>query len=70
MDIFFYLFLHFIAKKLGDQCFYHQTCEYSDSNSLCVQVSHNAICDCAPGFHSVSYTKPTKRIFCTQGKCS
>ncbi|KAH8405033.1 hypothetical protein KR222_005092, partial [Zaprionus bogoriensis] len=52
-------------KKLGDQCFYDETCIYSDENSLCVQVRHNAICQCASGYHSVSYTKPTRRIFCT-----
>lgn len=55
------------AKKLGDQCFWHETCTYNDPNSLCVQVSHNALCQCADGFHSVSYQKPTKRVFCTEG---
>ncbi|XP_055624757.1 uncharacterized protein LOC129767661 isoform X2 [Toxorhynchites rutilus septentrionalis] len=53
-------------KKLGEQCFYEQTCLYNDANSLCVQIKHNAICQCAPGFHSVSYSRPTKRVFCTQ----
>ncbi|XP_055687892.1 uncharacterized protein LOC129792633 isoform X1 [Lutzomyia longipalpis] len=53
-------------KKLGDQCFWHETCVYSDPNSLCVQVSHNALCQCVDGFHSVSYLKPTKRVFCTE----
>ncbi|XP_030373091.1 uncharacterized protein LOC115623052 [Scaptodrosophila lebanonensis] len=53
-------------KKLGEQCFYHETCIYSDENSLCVQVRHNAMCQCANGFHSVSYSKPTRRVFCTQ----
>ncbi|SPP76472.1 uncharacterized protein LOC117580095 isoform X2 [Drosophila guanche] len=52
-------------KKLGDQCFYDETCTYNDENSLCVQVRHNAMCQCASGFHSVSYTKPTRRVFCT-----
>ncbi|KAH8307610.1 hypothetical protein KR044_005232 [Drosophila immigrans] len=52
-------------KKLGDQCFYDETCLYNDENSLCVQVRHNAICQCASGYHSVSYTKPTRRVFCT-----
>lgn len=56
------------AKKLGEQCFYDETCQYNDENSLCVQVRHNAMCQCASGFHSVSYTKPTRRVFCTQGK--
>ncbi|XP_062550508.1 uncharacterized protein LOC134215306 isoform X2 [Armigeres subalbatus] len=53
-------------KKLGQQCFYDQTCIYNDEHALCVQISHNAICQCAPGFHSVSYVKPTRRVFCTQ----
>uniref|UniRef100_A0A182P5G6 EB domain-containing protein n=1 Tax=Anopheles epiroticus TaxID=199890 RepID=A0A182P5G6_9DIPT len=53
-------------KKLGEQCFYDQTCIYNDEHALCVQIVHNAICQCAPGFHSVSYSKPTKRVFCTQ----
>ncbi|XP_065360347.1 uncharacterized protein LOC135954197 isoform X1 [Calliphora vicina] len=53
-------------KKLGEQCFYDETCQYNDENSLCVQVRHNAMCQCADGFHSVSYTKPTRRVFCTQ----
>ncbi|KAH8239670.1 hypothetical protein KR032_006511, partial [Drosophila birchii] len=53
------------AKKLGDQCFYDETCIYNDENSLCVQVRHNAMCQCASGFHSVSYVKPTRRVFCT-----
>ncbi|ALC44140.1 CG17364 [Drosophila busckii] len=52
-------------KKLGDQCFYDETCIYNDENSLCVQVRHNAMCQCASGYHSVSYTKPTRRVFCT-----
>lgn len=60
-------YFFFLAKKLGEQCFYHQTCMYNDENSLCVQVSHNAFCQCADGFHSVSYSKPIKRVFCTQG---
>ncbi|XP_058054956.1 uncharacterized protein LOC131206425 [Anopheles bellator] len=53
-------------KKLGDQCFYDQTCFYNDENSYCKQIVHNAICQCIPGFHSVSYSKPTRRVFCTQ----
>lgn len=61
-------FQQLTAKKLGEQCLYHQICEYNDPNSLCVQIKHNAICECAEGFHSVSYMKPTKRIFCTQGE--
>ena len=58
----------FTAKRLGEQCFYHQTCTATDPNSLCVQDGHNAICDCAPGYHAVTYQKPSRRVFCTQGK--
>lgn len=70
ISIFLYKMYSFFstAKKLGEQCFYHQTCEYNDPKSLCVQIRHNAVCDCAEGFHSVSYSRPTKRIFCTEGK--
>nr|XP_014088433.1 uncharacterized protein LOC106616344 isoform X3 [Bactrocera oleae] len=53
-------------KKLGEQCFYDETCMFSDENSLCIQVRHNAMCQCANGFHSVSHTKPTRRVFCTK----
>lgn len=61
-------FGYFLAKKLGDQCFYDETCIYNDENSLCVQVRHNAMCQCVSGFHSVSYVKPTRRVFCTPGE--
>uniref|UniRef100_A0A1I8PK87 EB domain-containing protein n=1 Tax=Stomoxys calcitrans TaxID=35570 RepID=A0A1I8PK87_STOCA len=53
-------------KKLGEMCFYDETCQYNDENSLCVQVRHNAMCQCANGYHSVSYNKPPRRVFCTQ----
>lgn len=58
----------FTAKKLGEQCFYDQTCLHNDVNSLCIQIRHNALCQCIHGYHSVSYMKPTKRVFCTEGK--
>jgi len=70
MDLFSIIYLYvtpLAAKKLGDQCFYDETCIYNDENSLCVQVRHNAMCQCASGFHSVSYVKPTRRVFCTPG---
>ncbi|XP_058126287.1 uncharacterized protein LOC131281551 [Anopheles ziemanni] len=57
-------------KKLGEQCFYDETCIFNDEHALCQQIVHNAICQCAPGFHSVSYSKPTKRVFCTQDMAS
>ncbi|XP_075161486.1 uncharacterized protein LOC142234280 [Haematobia irritans] len=53
-------------KKLGEMCFYDETCQYNDENSLCVQVRHNAMCQCANGYHSVSFNKPPRRVFCTQ----
>lgn len=55
------------AKKLDEQCFYDQTCQHNDPNALCVQVRHNARCQCANGYHSVTYSRPTKRVFCTPG---
>uniref|UniRef100_A0AAG5DHF1 EB domain-containing protein n=1 Tax=Anopheles atroparvus TaxID=41427 RepID=A0AAG5DHF1_ANOAO len=57
-------------KKLGEQCFYDETCIFNDEHALCQQIVHNAICQCAPGFHSVSYSKPKKRVFCTQDMAS
>lgn len=65
--VFYDFFRLFLAKKLDEQCFYHQTCYFSDENSLCVQIKHNARCQCATGYHKTSFTKPTKRIFCTPG---
>lgn len=61
------LFISFAAKKLGEQCFYDQTCVFNEPNSLCVQVHHNAMCECVDGFHSVVHYKPSKREFCTPG---
>lgn len=56
------------AKKLGEQCFYDLTCLHTDENSVCMQINHNAICECKEGYHVVTHLKPTKRTFCTQGK--
>lgn len=56
------------VKKLGEQCFYDLTCLHNDENSVCMQINHNAICDCKEGYHIVTHLKPTKRTFCTQGK--
>ncbi|KAG6454475.1 hypothetical protein O3G_MSEX008720 [Manduca sexta] len=53
-------------KKLGEQCFYRQTCRAFDAHSSCVQVNHNAYCQCEPGYHSTSHTRPTQRVFCTE----
>lgn len=58
----------FVAKKLGEQCYYHETCEYTDQHSSCIQIHHNAICQCQNGYHSVSIQKPSKKIFCAEGK--
>ncbi|XP_061387141.1 uncharacterized protein LOC133322090 [Musca vetustissima] len=52
-------------KKLGEMCFYDETCQFNDENSLCVQVRHNAMCQCVNGYHSVSLNKPSRRVFCT-----
>lgn len=56
----------FPAQKLDDQCFYDLACSYSDENSVCTQINHNAICQCKEGYHAVTHSKPTRRTFCTQ----
>ncbi|KAJ8950470.1 hypothetical protein NQ314_007857 [Rhamnusium bicolor] len=53
-------------KRLGDQCYYKETCQYTDQHSSCIQVHHNAICQCQNGYHSVSIQKPSKRVFCAE----
>ncbi|XP_030752121.1 uncharacterized protein LOC115879428 isoform X3 [Sitophilus oryzae] len=53
-------------KKLGEQCYYHEACEYTDQHASCIQVHHNAICQCQSGYHSVSIQKPSKKIFCAE----
>ncbi|XP_045446870.1 uncharacterized protein LOC123655076 [Melitaea cinxia] len=53
-------------KKLGEQCFYQQTCRAFDLHASCVQVNHNAFCQCDPGYHTTSHSRPTQRIFCTE----
>ncbi|XP_039290358.1 uncharacterized protein LOC111057980 isoform X5 [Nilaparvata lugens] len=52
--------------RLGEQCFYYQTCSFTDQNAACIQIRHNAICQCKPGFHTVTLQRPNKRVFCTQ----
>lgn len=61
------IFHLFTAKKLGEQCFYRQSCAYSDQYSSCIQVHHNAICQCKTGYHSVSLHRPKERVFCAEG---
>ncbi|XP_033610547.1 uncharacterized protein LOC111872356 isoform X2 [Cryptotermes secundus] len=51
--------------RLGDQCFYRQTCEFTDQHATCIQVNHNAICQCEPGYHTVALQRPTKKVFCS-----
>ncbi|XP_044262574.1 uncharacterized protein LOC123010022 isoform X6 [Tribolium madens] len=53
-------------KRLGDQCYYRETCQYTDVHSACIQVHHNAICQCQNGYHSVSIQKGSKRVFCAE----
>ncbi|KAG5890400.1 hypothetical protein JTB14_026282 [Gonioctena quinquepunctata] len=53
-------------KRLGDQCYYKETCQYTDQHSSCIQIHHNAICQCENGYHSVSIQKPSKRVFCAE----
>ncbi|CAH1108023.1 unnamed protein product [Psylliodes chrysocephalus] len=53
-------------KRLGDQCYYKETCQYTDQHSSCIQVHHNAVCQCENGYHAVSLQKPSKRTFCAE----
>ncbi|XP_034830123.1 uncharacterized protein [Maniola hyperantus] len=53
-------------KKLGEQCFYQETCYAFDPHASCVQVNHNAYCQCNSGYHTTSHSRPTQRIFCTE----
>ncbi|XP_026322461.1 uncharacterized protein LOC113232052 [Hyposmocoma kahamanoa] len=53
-------------RKLGEQCFYQQTCRSFDPHSSCVQVNHNAYCQCDSGYHITSHSRPTQRMFCTE----
>ncbi|XP_049869771.1 uncharacterized protein LOC126369409 isoform X2 [Pectinophora gossypiella] len=53
-------------KKLGEQCFYRQTCRAFDPHASCVQVNHNAYCQCDHGYHSTTHNRPTQRMFCTE----
>ncbi|CAH2071909.1 unnamed protein product, partial [Iphiclides podalirius] len=53
-------------KKLGEQCFYRQTCQAFDPHASCVQVNHNAYCQCEAGYHSTSHSRPVPRVFCTE----
>ncbi|CAG2053857.1 unnamed protein product [Timema podura] len=43
--------------RLGDQCFYHETCLFTDQHARCRQINHNAICQCEPGYHTVALQK-------------
>lgn len=56
------------AVNLGEQCFYYQACMYTDQNADCVQIKHNAICQCKEGYHLATVQKPMKRVFCSQGR--
>ncbi|KAF6203811.1 hypothetical protein GE061_002146 [Apolygus lucorum] len=51
--------------SIGDQCFYTQTCTFVDANSDCLQIRHNAICQCREGYHTVTIPRP-KKVFCSE----
>ncbi|XP_041971268.1 uncharacterized protein LOC121727459 isoform X2 [Aricia agestis] len=53
-------------KKLGEQCFYQQTCRAFDPHASCAQINHNAYCQCDQGYHTTSHSRPTHRVFCTE----
>ncbi|XP_069675049.1 uncharacterized protein [Periplaneta americana] len=52
--------------RLGDQCFYRQTCAFTDQHATCIQINHNAVCQCKPGYHTVALQRPTKKVFCSE----
>ncbi|XP_065334235.1 uncharacterized protein LOC135935670 isoform X3 [Cloeon dipterum] len=52
--------------RLGEQCFHDRTCTYNELNSACIQIQHNAVCQCKSGFHVVAIHKPRERIFCSE----
>ncbi|XP_059486050.1 uncharacterized protein LOC132202829 [Neocloeon triangulifer] len=52
--------------RLGEQCFHDRTCSFSELHSACIQIHHNAICQCKPGFHIVALNKPRERVFCSE----
>ncbi|XP_052126393.1 uncharacterized protein LOC113214159 isoform X1 [Frankliniella occidentalis] len=49
---------------LGEQCLYQAACQHWDAHSRCTQVEHNALCQCEPGFHTVS--RAGRRSFCSE----
>ncbi|XP_016909846.1 uncharacterized protein LOC107996350 isoform X3 [Apis cerana] len=53
-------------KRLGEQCFYRASCTFADQHSTCTQVQHNAVCDCEEGYHRVSLSRPSKKVFCAE----
>ncbi|KAL3276690.1 hypothetical protein HHI36_012060 [Cryptolaemus montrouzieri] len=53
-------------KGLGEICYYKEACRFADQHSSCIQIHHNAICQCENGYHSVAIQKPSKRIFCAK----
>ncbi|XP_029160609.1 uncharacterized protein LOC114932527 isoform X2 [Nylanderia fulva] len=53
-------------KRLGEQCFYRATCTFADQHSTCIQVQHNAVCDCEEGYHRVALSRPNKKVFCAE----
>jgi len=55
------------AVRLGEQCFHDRTCSSNEPHSACIQIRHNAVCQCKPGYHVVVLHKPRDRIFCSEG---
>ncbi|KAK9881002.1 hypothetical protein WA026_014345 [Henosepilachna vigintioctopunctata] len=53
-------------KILGETCFYKEACQYSDPHSSCIQIHHNAVCQCENGYHFVAIQKPQKKLFCAE----
>ncbi|KAF7995569.1 hypothetical protein HCN44_006676 [Aphidius gifuensis] len=53
-------------KRLGEQCFYRATCTFTDQHATCMQILHNAVCDCDEGYHKVAITRSNKKSFCVE----
>lgn len=54
------------AANLGEQCFYSESCSYYDPYATCIQIKHNAFCQCISGYHIVASHKSSRKDFCSQ----
>lgn len=47
---------------------YSDSCMFTDQFSTCVQINHNAYCQCIDGYHIVPEQKTSRKAFCSKGK--